>query len=235
MLACKSLVQIRSNIFRLSCQLMLVLTIGLCKGQYLPADDNRSSLQTPARELANIHRDLRRLERETSRASSDEDRVKNIVSLCGLFVEIGQHPDIARSPTLQSLSVRLRTRLRGTERRTIKELKRRGIPEPDPDSATSFHRDSAYVRAGSSGAESPSKWKQRLDPPGSQRGHAAPMPDYGWDLVNLIRQTIRPDYWSVAGGPGKALYFGQARALVIHGSWRVQEDVADLLAALRGY
>ncbi len=228
-------VRIPSRIFVLSnFSFWLLLSVGIAERTLLLAEENRFSVQTPARDLADIHVDLRSLERETARATSDKARAKNIVRLCGLFVEIGQHPKISRSPTLQSLSVRLRTRLRGIERRTIKELKRRGIGEPSTVAGVDSRTESSSAVAGYSSTTS-TEWNSSSNSPEFEPGHAAPMPDYGWDLVNLIRHTIRPDYWAVAGGPGKALYFGQSRALVIHGSWRVQEDVADLLTALRGY
>ncbi|MFN3190064.1 MAG: hypothetical protein ACE361_06030 [Aureliella sp.] len=256
------------------------------------------SVETQVREIAELHRELRRLEKGTAKAKTDGERALNITELCQLFVEVGQHPEIAKSPTLQSLSVRLRTRLRGIERRTSDELRRRGIEEPEEyielrrrerlkrsqqsnlgrarsvgfrgnhvqqdrpefgqrQGANSAGQGSVTVGTGAKASDRSDGEKStrsassnssegsasstfesssnRSDSRGRiPGGNAAPGPDYSWQLVNLIHMTIQPDYWSVAGGPGKAIYFGNARALVIHGSWRVQEDVADLLTALRG-
>lgn len=218
-----------------------VLMIGLLSplAVAMPLEDEKP------RSLADIHVELRQLERETARVETDAERAVNILSLCRLFVEIGQHPELPQSPTLQSLSVRLRARLAGIEKRTMQELRRRQIPQPasmiEQEKAFRKSRVSGAVRPGrgtggstSDSPATPSLPIGKTDSAGS--GHAGPggLPDYGWGLVDLIRKTIRPDYWSTAGGPGKAIYFGQARALVIHGSWRVQEDVADLLEALRG-
>ncbi len=219
---------------------------------------------TNERSLAELHVELRALEKGTSRAKTDQQRTQNILQLCALFVEIGQHPDLPKSPTLQSLSVRLRTRLIGLEKRTVDELKRRRIPEPDDMVAREKRYRQSRARAsgvaprgnstsrgslvsgsavsGSTGdstgrsVDPTSDSEQQAAGPNSRSGGlAAPgLPDYGWSLVDLIRKTVRPDYWTVSGGPGKAIYFGHARALVIHGSWRVQEDVAQLLNALRG-
>ncbi|MEM8736157.1 MAG: hypothetical protein AAGG44_18145, partial [Planctomycetota bacterium] len=268
--------------------------------QASPADKTSDKpVDTPVREISELHKELRRLEKGTAKAKNDTERAQNITELCQLFVEVGQHPDIAKSPTIQSLSVRLRTRLRGIERRTSDELRRRGIPEPEEyialrreeranrsraaggsrANSVAFQRnhpsrerpgatnqsanaanstaageagtkkqstDSASVAASSrgdatknstgnsSGQSTAGEGNMRGNDAGGGSGNAAPGPDYSWQLVNLIHMTIQPDYWSVAGGPGKAIYFGNARALVIHGSWRVQEDVADLLTALRG-
>lgn len=233
------------------------------------------------RQLSDIHSELRQFERETAQAKTDAERVRNLLQLCGLFVEIARHPDLPRSPTLQSLSVRLRARLLGLERRISTELTRRQIPQPPEmtEREKTFRRSRVSPVPGSQRAASylnrpatsrqsyrehptnSSASSERIHPnnssarsasdvpPGSangdrttpakskdQPGLAGPggLPDYGWILVDLIRKTVRPDYWDVAGGQGKAIYFGHSRAIVIHGSWRVQEDVAQLLNALRG-
>jgi hypothetical protein len=251
-----------------------------------PTNGNAAAHQKDApktRSIAEIHRDLRRLDKGTAKSKNDAARAANIVALCRLFVEVGEHPETPKSHTLQNLSVRLRTRLRGLDRRTSDELKRRGIQPPaeliqeerdqraaraqfgslanahqalarknishlsqqksageenNTGSQTNSHRDSSKSKQSSftAGSHSESEFQssEQAGQGTSLPGNAAPGPDYGWQLVNLIRMTIRPDYWSIAGGPGKAIYFGHSRALVVHGSWRVQEDVAELLTALRG-
>ena len=216
--------------------------------------DDRS--ETVPRTSAEIQKTLRNAERAMGSAETDAEKTTGIIALCRLFVEIGQHEDLPTNASLQRMSVRLRARLQGVETRTVEELRRRKIPEPDAMVAETqaFRRSRSGVgdvhmqhatasRQGTngsasdstySGSGSPSSGSPSFGDPGS--GNLAPggLPDYGWTLVNLIRQTVRPDYWSTAGGPGKAIYFGHSRALVIHGSWRVQEEVADLLNALRG-
>lgn len=244
----------------------------LSKDESKSSSDANASEPAEPRSIADIHRDLRRLEKGTAKAKDDAARAANIVALCKLFIEIGEHPETTKSYTLQNLSVRLRMRLKGLDRRTSDELKRRGIQPPkeliqeerDQRAAraqygslasafvaqerqkkeaqskgnnTSASRASSDQQSSSSGESSSigqSKSGSTAGKNGAMRGNSAPGPDYGWQLVNLIRMTVRPDYWSIAGGSGKAIYFGQARALVIHGSWRVQEEVADLLTALRG-
>ena len=214
-----------------------------------------------ARSLADIHKQVRTQEKSVAKAKTDVEKAKNISVLCALFVEIGQHPDLTDSATLQSLSVRLRSRLSGIEKRTLQELRRRKIPEPQSmiDETKAFNR-SRYiasrggatnrVQGSSNDSLANDRSRQSSTSTGGQSeesssgnvgknglaGNAAPggLPDYGWGLVDLIRKTIRPEYWAVSGGPGQAIYFGPSRAIVIHGSWTVQEDVAELLTALRG-
>lgn len=52
-------------------------------------------------------------------------------------------------------------------------------------------------------------------------------------LINLIQNTVAPDSWSNMGGPGSIQYFPLGMALVVNQTQDVQEQVQDLLAALR--
>lgn len=209
------------------------------------------------RRAVEITRELVELEKQTNKLESDVEKGENIIRICELFVEVGEHPSIGTNGALQSLNMRIRNRLRGVERRLVKEMKQRKIPEP-PEMVARREEENKRRAAGNSaayGSDASGTAGQgnsalggnnalggfhRNSPPGEQAagnppgGNAAPGPDYGWYLVNLIRTVIKPEYWSVAGGPGKAIYFPNSRALIIHGSWRIQEDVADLLTALRG-
>src|SRR5207248_2849854 len=100
--------------------------------------------------------------------------------------------------------------------------------------------------------------KQRQEEAAAKRGHeplAAPSPgsgrpsDYaaatpahpqaaagglgeaeGEALVELIRTTIVPESWDVAGGPGTIVYYKQWQALVV----RQTEEVHWLIGGLRG-
>jgi type II secretory pathway component GspD/PulD (secretin) len=52
-------------------------------------------------------------------------------------------------------------------------------------------------------------------------------------LIELITNTIAPETWEGQGGPGKIQYFPLAMSLVIAQTQDVQEQVQELLAALR--
>jgi type II secretory pathway component GspD/PulD (secretin) len=52
-------------------------------------------------------------------------------------------------------------------------------------------------------------------------------------LIKLITSTIAPQSWSDVGGPGTIQYFPLGLALVINQTQDLQEQIADLLAALR--
>ena len=218
------------------------------------------STRAEARSPSTIRSDFRKLAKAIATADTKKSKTRNLVAMCRLFVEIGEHPKLEKSVTLQGLSIRIRTQLLSQEKRIAAEMRRRGIEQPAKMAAEETARRRARAGNGfatqaynnyrlgnasyassrtsdSSGTSSgEASAKTAAGDTGSATGQAGPggLPDYGWQLVNLIRQTIRPDYWAVAGGPGKAIYYGPSRALVIHGSWRVQEDVAELLGALRG-
>jgi type II secretory pathway component GspD/PulD (secretin) len=52
-------------------------------------------------------------------------------------------------------------------------------------------------------------------------------------LIKLITGTVAPDSWSDVGGKGTIQYFPIGLALVVNQTQDIQEQVADLLAALR--
>jgi type II secretory pathway component GspD/PulD (secretin) len=52
-------------------------------------------------------------------------------------------------------------------------------------------------------------------------------------LIKLITNTIQPRTWSEMGGPGTIDYFPMTMALVINATADIQDQIADLLAALR--
>ena len=52
-----------------------------------------------------------------------------------------------------------------------------------------------------------------------------PRGDYGQVLVELIRQTISPEFWDVNGGPGVILYYRPGHALVVRATGDVHARI----------
>jgi len=52
-------------------------------------------------------------------------------------------------------------------------------------------------------------------------------------LIQLIKNTIKPQSWADMGGTGTIEYFPPANTLVVNQASDIQEQIADLLAALR--
>ena len=64
-------------------------------------------------------------------------------------------------------------------------------------------------------------------------GHLGPPWDHGPELVDLIQNTINPDFWRANGGNGVIHYFRPLQVLVIGASTQVHEDTLDLLYKIR--
>jgi type II secretory pathway component GspD/PulD (secretin) len=64
----------------------------------------------------------------------------------------------------------------------------------------------------------------------TRRGPSNTMEDM---LIKLVTNTVAPTSWSEAGGPGTIDYYPLTMALVINQTPDIQEQVAELLAALR--
>src|SRR5262249_17658192 len=80
--------------------------------------------------------------------------------------------------------------------------------------------------------------------PGTLGSMAAVQNNSGWQkhgakgtiedvLIKLITNAISPSSWNDMGGPGTIDYFPLGMALVINQTPDIQEQIADLLAALR--
>ena len=62
---------------------------------------------------------------------------------------------------------------------------------------------------------------------------AGPLCDYGPELVNLIQNTIDPDFWRSNGGNGIIEYYQPLRIIVVGASSQIHDDMTDLLNTLR--
>jgi len=65
------------------------------------------------------------------------------------------------------------------------------------------------------------------------KGSRLPSNTMDEQLIDLITNTIAPNTWDAVGGPGHIQYYPLGMALVVNQVQDVQEQVADLLAALR--
>jgi len=70
-------------------------------------------------------------------------------------------------------------------------------------------------------------------PAGSGAADSAPPPPLHDTLIRLITSTIKPESWSNMGGPGTIQFWPLGMSLVINQTPDIQEQVAELLAALR--
>jgi hypothetical protein len=117
-----------------------------------------------------------------------------------------QLPEGTRRRHLRSVGVRL-TRLA----REIARLDRRDRPGGAASASAASHDASPHAAAG-----------------------GRPQRDTGWQLVELIQNTVSPDHWDVNGGPGSIFYYAPLRVLVVRASGSGHEGVGDALGGLRG-
>jgi hypothetical protein len=69
-----------------------------------------------------------------------------------------------------------------------------------------------------------------LDQPCSKRG---PVQTQERKLIELLASTVQPRTWSEVGGPGTIDYFPLTMSLIVHQTPDVQEQIQELLTALR--
>jgi type II secretory pathway component GspD/PulD (secretin) len=70
-------------------------------------------------------------------------------------------------------------------------------------------------------------------PQGTERGPRMPGHTIEEQLMTLIKNTVAKNSWEELGGQGSVQYFPLGMALVVNQTQEVQEDIRDLLAALR--
>ncbi len=100
-----------------------------------------------------------------------------------------------------------------------------GLPLAPPVSAYGSGLGTAWGTSSQSQAQS-----GPTPTPAQMRRPGATMEDL---LIDLIKGTIAPQSWKDMGGPGTIQYYPLGMALVINQAQEVQEDVENLLKALR--
>ena len=129
----------------------------------------------------------------------------------------------AESPMLQGDAAKVRKRLMRISQRNEVRLNRAKVPRP-VDLAANV--DQALLKIAD-----PSE--STRDSPPRLAGAGGAALDDGWQLVELIRRVIAPDFWQPQGGPGVVRYFAIKRVLVVRATSDVHEQVQALLSALR--
>lgn len=178
-------------------------------------------------ELRNLASDLLRAE---ATAASDQVRSDTIIKLCDLFAVIRLHPAHDQSSMLRADEARIRRRLITTSQELRKQLANRNVARPTDLSSRVEEALAATENRQSAGSQQVGESELILQGEGASAGGV--IPDDGWPLVELIQQTIRPDFWEVTGGPGTIRYFAMRRVLVVRATTEVHEDLAALLRRL---
>ena len=161
------------------------------------------------------------LRTEASREMPARDWAVSVVRLALLYGELMQDERLARSDTLASYRVKIRSRLLAVQESLGRDLPQKqasndGTSDKPADLAA-WQRDATgkmQLSLGRGGdadslATQLDSWVRGVGAGGAARS------DYGPLLVELIRRTISPEFWDVHGGPGVIIYYQPGHALVI--------------------
>ncbi|MEM6469663.1 MAG: hypothetical protein AAF802_08830 [Planctomycetota bacterium] len=164
-----------------------------------------------------------------SKAADAKSRDQAVAALCDLYVVLRSDSRFASSEMLQGDAAKLRRRLITVARQRERQLERDGIERPG--NLTGIV-DAAVRRSLGGGDESGYGGSQSTGG-GFQAGGGALVDGNGWELIELIKRIIDPNFWSDRGGNGTIQYFALSRALVIRATSDHHQQIKDLLDALR--
>lgn len=191
------------------------------------------------RPMHDIHQDLRAAMRKEAEETDAAQWAATVARLALIYGEIMRDPRLPDSPTLAGYRVKTRARLLSIQKDLERDLERQGKDLP-PDSSRAQAGASlgnapwemSLSLAGESADQLATRWKEVAARWGIAQGGAA-RGDYGQVLVELIRQTISPEFWDVNGGPGVILYYRPGHALVVRATGDVHARIGGTVDALR--
>ncbi|QEG41979.1 hypothetical protein [Roseimaritima ulvae] len=163
---------------------------------------------------------------------ANESYARSVVQLCDRFAEIRGDQRYGDSEMLQKLVITLRHRLLDVAHTLEHQLQRDEVPRPAWLASTSAAiRRSSNPASPLDSTSQPSASQPSAEPHGNAAGGG--LIDNGWQLVELIQQTIQPGFWDTTGGPGSIYYFALKRALVIRATSEVHADLGNTLQQLK--
>jgi hypothetical protein len=133
----------------------------------------------------------------------------------------------------QALLSKLRSRLWQLESQLVRRLKRAEQTHKTASKSTAPIADTVRVPVDRQvGVTVLAQQFGGASQPGAAAGPAA-APRGGWELVELIHNTIAPESWDVNGGKGSVSFYSPLNVLVVRQSEAVHDELADVLGQLR--
>jgi len=191
------------------------------------------------RPMHDIHRDLRAAMQQEADEKEAAQWAATVARLALIYGELMRDPRLPESPTLAGYRVKTRARLLSIQKDLERDLEREGKALPPNSSrpkATVSLGNAPWEMSLSLGGESADQLAARLKEVATRWGSApggAARGDYGQLLVELIRQTISPEFWDVNGGPGVIVYYRPGHALVVRATGDIHERIGGTVDALR--
>jgi len=166
-----------------------------------------------------------------------KETIKQAGHLLELYLEIRDAPNLSPHQK-QSLLRPLEIRLRRMTRNLRAEFNNREPPLPNSVGNASSLCGVTTVPSPKESEDSlanrPSAHQTLSGPPEAGNfGGPQGMPEYGWELVELIEQVVSPHTWARNGGKGQIWYWAPGRALVVRQTEDVHQQIEDLLNQLR--
>jgi hypothetical protein len=178
------------------------------------------------------------------RTATGGARTAAILDLCCLHDRVVFHPQFPKYSKLVSLRARIVSELRDVIRdlERVQEKSGEALPaaglaglnsdgqriSPDAAGMVAAWYARRELRGAGQSLGGPAAWGYQLS------GFFAPGDDYGFELVNLIVQTINPDRWQTASGDATINYWQPARVLVVSADMDTHDRLEALLIGLRG-
>jgi hypothetical protein len=186
-----------------------------------------TSTQRPFHEIQNELSDLLKREALTKDAAERADLIRR---MCALHREILKDPRHEYAEAMKGYRAQVWARLK----RIQLDLKNQ-IAREKKVKAPQVGTDPELLAASDSLAASLNLLDNSLGGPGAllARGGSAQTDVNGRDLVDLIEQTINPDFWDTNGGPGSIRYFAPLMCLVITATGEIHGNVGGALDGLR--
>jgi len=204
----------------------------------LGVEQSTSEPKSEPRPFHAIHGEISDLLRHEAQAKEPSARADVVRRMCELHGEILRDSRFATSDTLAEYRIRLWSRLRRVQAELKQQIARssdKHDKQAAEDYATLAAANSASIVAAESLAESLALLDLSQGGPGylvGFGGRAVP-PDFGQDLVDLIEQTINPEFWDTNGGPGTIVYYAPLRCIVVRATSEVHGNVGGLVGGLR--
>ena len=212
------------------------ILLALLSGPAQPDSLWAADAEMTRRPFHEIHRDVRALLRREATARTKPERAAAVVRLTQIYTEIRLDPRLETSDTLKEYKARLWGRLTKVKDDIRRDLSRQQRHRGRSANSTGDNQANAVAKSlvdtlvlvgGSSGG--PAKLLSQVD--GSFGGGA--IPDYGPDLVSLIRRTIVPEFWDVHGGPGTIVYYRPLMVLVVRATDDVHHRIGGVVRGVR--
>jgi hypothetical protein len=238
--------------------LLLIVGIGLslpmAPGAHAVVDNDHgwtapsSASPMSSRSIGDYRRNLKAFMKLSKDVDHPAIQRAAIFNLCQLHHQMVRDPRFNSSQTLQGMRVVASNRLE----KFAKEFRKRAMREQRLKSPAAKETDSESLSNHAGSHTKPSeiavveaelavgksfRTMSRISGGPTcllnYRGQFAPPWDHGWQLVELIENTIHPESWRNNGGTGAIHYYQPLRVLVIGASSQVHQDTLELLGRIR--